>query len=77
MIDTGSRQVGGGITARAMKEQPTAWLSDVQVKSVKASLARARKLGTRVVVPYQPDGMGALGVFVDPTGAAIGVWEAK
>jgi predicted enzyme related to lactoylglutathione lyase len=78
MIDTGSRQVGGGITARAMKEAPVAWLSYVQVKSVKATLTKAKKLGARVVVPYQPvPGMGALGVFVDPTGAAIGVWQPK
>ena len=28
------------------------------------------------VAPYQPiPGMGAFGIFVDPTGAALGVWE--
>ena len=76
MIDTGSRQVGGGITGKTMKEAPVAWLSYVEVKSVKATLTRAKKLGARVVVPFQPvPGMGALGVFVDPAGAAMGVWQ--
>ncbi len=78
MIDTGSRQVGGGITVKEMKEAPVAWLSYVEVKSVKATLAKAKKLGARVVVPFQPvPGMGAIGVFVDPTGAALGVYQPK
>src|SRR5262249_50224671 len=61
MIDTGSRTVGGGVTGKSMKEQPTAWLPYVEVKSVKATLSLAKKLGGKVVVPYQPvPGMGAL-----------------
>jgi predicted enzyme related to lactoylglutathione lyase len=56
--------------------QPTAWLSYVEVASVKATIAKAKTAGAKVVVPYQAIGkMGALGVFIDPQGAALGVWE--
>jgi predicted enzyme related to lactoylglutathione lyase len=76
MIDTGSRTVGGGLTAKMMPEQPTAWLVYAEVDSVKKTMAKAEKAGAKVVVPYQPIGeMGAIGIFVDPTGAGFGVWE--
>jgi len=76
MISTGKKQVGGGVTAKQMPEAPTAWLPYVEVKSVKASLKKAKKLGARIVVDYMPvPGTGAIGVFVDPTGASLGLWE--
>jgi predicted enzyme related to lactoylglutathione lyase len=76
MIDTGSRQVGGGIQPKQMAEAPTAWLPYVEVDDVKKTLAKAEAAGARVVVPHMPiGGMGAIGVFVDPTGAGLGVWE--
>ena len=44
---------------------------------MKKSLAKAKKAGGKIVVDFQPIGeMGAIGVFVDPAGAALGVWEA-
>lgn len=77
MIDAGKGQVGGGMMPKNMAEQPTAWMPYVTVDSVKKTMAKATKLGANVVVPFQEIGeMGAIGVFVDPTGAAIGVWEA-
>jgi uncharacterized protein len=76
IIDTGSRTVGGGLTAKMMPEQPTAWLVYAEVDSVKKTMAKAEKAGAKVVVPFQPIGdMGAIGIFVDPTGASFGVWE--
>ena len=66
----------GGIQGKQMPEQPTAWLSYVEVEDVKKSLAKAKKLGANVVVDFTDIGqMGALGVFVDPSGAALGVWQ--
>jgi len=60
-----------------MPDGPTAWLNYVEVADVKRSLAKAKKLGATIVQGYQPiPGMGAFGIFVDPTGAALGVWEA-
>jgi len=67
---------GGGITGKAMPEQPTAWMPYFTVPSVKTSLASAKKLGASVLQPYMPIGeMGAIAVLRDPTGAAFGLWE--
>jgi uncharacterized protein len=76
LIDTGSKTSGGGMSAPMMPGQPTAWTPYVQVDSVKKTMAKAEKLGARALVAYQPIGdMGAIGVFADPTGAVLGVWE--
>ncbi len=77
MIDVG-KGVGGGMMQKMMPEQPTAWLPYVEVDDVKKTIAKARKLGADVKVEYMeiPGGMGAFGVFVDPSGAGLGVWEA-
>ena len=67
----------GGMQAKMMPEAPTQWLPYVQVDSVKKAIAKAEKRGANIVVAYQPiPNMGALGIFIDPTGAALGVWEA-
>lgn len=73
-IDTGTKNSGGGMQAKQMPEQPTAWMPYVEVSDVKKSLAKAEKLGAHIVLPFTDIGMGAIGVFVDPTGAALGVW---
>ena len=76
MIDTGSRQTGGGMQAKPVPEAPTSWLPYVEVDDVKKSIAKAKKLGANVAVEYMPiPGMGAFGIFTDPTGASLGVWE--
>ncbi len=82
MIDTkgGKGSAGGGMSPPMMEGAPTAWMPYVEVADVKKSVAKAEKLGAKVYVAYQPiPGMGAMGVFGDPTGAVIGVWakEAK
>jgi uncharacterized protein len=76
MIDVGTG-VGGGIQKVMMPGQPTAWMPYVQVDDVKKSLAKAKKAGGKVVLDFHAIGeMGAIGVFLDPAGAALGVWEA-
>lgn len=76
MIDVG-KGTGGGMQTKPMAEAPTSWLPYVEVASVKGSLAKATKAGARVVLDYMQIGQnGAIGVFLDPTGAALGVWEA-
>ena len=70
--------VGGGMTAKMMgPQQPTAWLPYVHVADVKKTIAKAKAAGAQIYVEYQEIGdMGAIGVFADPQGAALGVWEA-
>ena len=75
-IDVG-KGVGGGIGGKNMPTQPTAWTAYVDVTDVKKTIAKAKKAGATIVVPFMQVGeMGALGVFVDPQGATIGVWRA-
>jgi predicted enzyme related to lactoylglutathione lyase len=77
MFSTPQKGPGGGISRKQMAEQPTAWLPYVGVKSVKDSMEKAKSLGATPVVEYQPvPGFGAMGIFVDPTGATFAVWEA-
>jgi predicted enzyme related to lactoylglutathione lyase len=78
MIGVG-KGVGGGMTPKMMgPQQPTAWLPYVEVADVAKSLAKAKTAGANVVVERTPIGenMGAFGVFIDPQGAALGLWEA-
>jgi uncharacterized protein len=76
LIDVGSKTSGGGMTAKMMPNQPTAWLNYVEVASVKKTMAKAEKAGAKVLVEFQEIGdMGAIGIFMDPQGAALGVWE--
>jgi uncharacterized protein len=77
MIDVGGG-TGGGMQMKPMPEAPTGWMPYVQVDDVKATVAKATKAGATAMLPYQEIGeMGAIGVFADPNGAVIGVWEAK
>ncbi len=74
MLDVG-KGTGGGMTAKQMPGQPTAWLPYVEVASVKAALGKAEKAGGKVLVPETSIGeMGHIGVFMDPQGGALGVW---
>jgi hypothetical protein len=75
MIDVG-KGTGGGIQQKPMPEAPTMWLSYVQVDDVKQTIAKARELGAEVFLEYmEVPGYGALGVFADPAGAALGLWQ--
>jgi predicted enzyme related to lactoylglutathione lyase len=75
MVDVG-KGTGGGIMKEMQPGAPNAWLSYVQVDSVKKTAAKAKKAGGNVLVEYMPIGdMGAIGVITDPSGATFGVWE--
>jgi uncharacterized protein len=77
MIDTGVKDRGAGIQKKPMPEAATAWLPYVEVEDVKKTIAKAKKLGAAIPLEYMPiEGMGAIGIFVDPTGAALGVWQS-
>lgn len=77
MIDTGSKNSGAGMQLK-MKDAPTQWLPYVQVDDVKKTLDKAQKAGAKIVVETMPIPMGEIAVFIDPTGAALGIWaQAK
>lgn len=77
-IATGKNSTGGGMQESPMPEAPPAWLPYVLVTDVKKTLAKAKKLGAKVMLPYEPIGeLGAIGIFTDPQGAPLGVWEQK
>ena len=76
MIDVG-QGTGGGMMKKPMPG-PTMWLPYVEVDSVKKTIAKAAAGGAQIALDFMEieGGMGAIGMFVDPTGAMIGVWEA-
>ncbi|MCA9619390.1 MAG: VOC family protein, partial [Myxococcales bacterium] len=75
-IDVGEG-TGGGIGGKNMPGQPTAWTAYVQVTDVNEAIAKAEKAGAQIIVPYMKVGeMGCLGIFVDPQGATLGVWQS-
>src|SRR5579862_397141 len=67
-----------GNMAVMMEGQPSAWVSYVAVDDADATTDRARKAGAAVFVePMDVGDIGRMALFADPTGAAIGVWQAK
>lgn len=67
---------GGGMLT--MPGAPTAWLAYVGVDDVHAATAKAKELGAQVMrdVTEVPE-MGWFSMLIDPTGAAIALWQAK
>src|ERR1700730_9173632 len=75
-------RVGEG-TGRGMMKSPapgvpTAWLPYVLVDDVAAATAKAESLGA-TVCKERTEVMGAVSfsIIIDPTGAAIGLWQPK
>ena len=66
---------GGGIQAKMMPNAPTGWMPYISVTNLAKSLAVAKKLGAKIVMPAEDIGMGMIAIFVDPTGAFCGLWE--
>lgn len=67
---------GGGIVAQMRPGAPSAWMPYVIVADIVASTAKAKSLGATIVQDVmEVMGMGRLSVMIDPTGAAIGLWQ--
>jgi len=76
MFDTRAGGPGGGIMAKADPSQPTAWLAYVGVKSLNKSMEKAKSLGAMPIIESQTvPNYGSFGIFADPTGAVIALWE--
>lgn len=69
---------GGGMMKHPVAGAPSAWLPYVQVEDLVAATAKAKSLGATVmrdVTPVMDE--GAFSIIVDPTGAALGLWQQK
>jgi predicted enzyme related to lactoylglutathione lyase len=69
---------GGGMMKHPMPGNPSIWMAYVLVDDAAASIAKAESLGATIVKGLtEVPGMGCFGVMLDPTGAAICVWQNK
>jgi hypothetical protein len=54
------------------------WLSYLSTESADRTVARARELGATILAePFDVFDSGRMGVFQDPTGAVVGLWEPR
>ncbi len=76
-IGTG-KGTGGGMLKHPMPGAPSAWLAYVDVDDIHASTQKAVSLGAKLLkdVTEVPD-MGWFSIIMDPTGAALGLWQNK
>lgn len=67
-----------GILPRQLPQAPTTWVPYAQVDSVEATMRKVRQVGAKILLEKLPiPGVGAIGVFYDPSGAPVGIRELK
>jgi predicted enzyme related to lactoylglutathione lyase len=68
----------GGIGPLMSEQQPVAWSTYIDSADADETTAKARAAGGTVIVePMDVMDAGRMAMFIDPTGAAIGIWQAK
>ncbi len=69
---------GGGMMKHPMPGAPSMWLPYVAVDDIVAATAKAKSLGATIVRDVmEVMGQGSLSIISDPTGATLGLWQAK
>lgn len=69
-------QAVGGVMKIMQEGQPPAWSSYVSVEDVDATVVKAKEAGgTLMVEPMSVLDYGRMAFLIDPTGAAIGLWQ--
>lgn len=69
---------GGGMMKNPMPDGPDNWLPYILVEDVEASTNKAKSLGATLVKDVtEVSDMGWFSVIIDPTGAALGLWQPK
>jgi predicted enzyme related to lactoylglutathione lyase len=69
---------GGGIMKHPVPGAPSAWLAYVEVDDIKTATNKAKSLGATIMTDVtEVMGMGWLSILIDPTGAALGLWQTK
>jgi uncharacterized protein len=77
MINVGDG-TGGGIMHQPAPDTSSAWLPYVLVEDIVASTEKAKALGATVIMDVmEVMNAGWLSIFVDPTGATLGLWKPK
>lgn len=77
MFQSAGKSVAG-LMGHMQEGQPTAWASYVSVADADETAKKVQDAGGSVMVaPMDVTDLGRMGVFVDPTGAAFGVWQPK
>ncbi len=78
LIKVGGTEGGGGILKNPMPGVPSFWLAYVLVDDIGAATRKAESLGAKIVKDsIEVPNMGWLSIIQDPTGAALGLWQAK
>ena len=68
---------GGGMMKHPIPGNPSGWLAYVLVDDINQATEKAKSLGaTMVREVMQVMDIGWLSIFVDPTGAMLGLWQA-
>ncbi len=69
---------GGGLMKNPLPDVPSHWLAYVQVDDVAASTLKAKTLGATIAREVsEVPGVGSFSVLIDPTGAALALWQPK
>jgi predicted enzyme related to lactoylglutathione lyase len=69
---------GGGMMTHPVPGAPSSWLAYAGVADIKEATEKARAHGATVMrEPVEVMGAGWLSIIIDPTGAALGLWQAK
>ncbi len=77
MINVGEG-TGGGMMKHPMPGAPSNWMPYVLVDDVAASTEKAKSLGARIIKEVtEIPGIGWFSTFIDPTGAALSLWQMK
>jgi predicted enzyme related to lactoylglutathione lyase len=77
MFQQDGRHVAG-LMGHMEEGQPTAWATYISVADADETADRVRAAGGQVVVePMDVMDIGRMAFFVDPTGAAFGIWQPK
>ena len=77
MVEVGEG-TGGGMEQHPMPGEPSAWLAYVMVDDIQAATEKARSLGAKIIrEPTEVPDTGWISIFIDPTGATLGLFQAK
>lgn len=69
---------GGGIMKHPVPGAPSAWLAYVAVDDVAAATKKAKSMGATIMKDVtEVMDMGSFSVLIDPTGAALALWQPK